>query len=123
MRCNWYYVLARGVANIGVVLFVGMEEDLQVDYYIRVYVSLYPVVAVADYFLPHLALAHFGDEGAPFLRPEGVFALVWIQLDDRIQDGEVQAPNFDPCRARGLRYRCRLGGDAGLLFWWWRDKR
>lgn len=47
----------------GVVFEGGGERKrcLQVDYYVRVYVSLYSVVAVADYFLPHLAFADFRD--------------------------------------------------------------
>lgn len=56
------------------------------------------MVPVLDNFFPNSSVAHLVAQASPLLSAKGVFALVRLQLDDRIQYGKVQAPDLD---ARG----------------------
>ena len=66
--------------------FSGLVH-LQVNDHIRVNISFNPVIAVLHHLLPNCAIADFGAKTPPLLRSERIFALVWLQLDDRVQDG------------------------------------
>lgn len=87
---------------------VPLQADLQVDNHIRINVSLRPMVPIAHDFLPNLALAHLVAEGPPLLRAKGVLAFVRVQIQDRIEDGQVQAPHLYPGGSRRLGDRCRV---------------
>jgi hypothetical protein len=66
-----------------------MGVVLQVYDHVGINISLHAVVSIAHDLLPDLTFANLGADGSPLLCPEGVLALVWIQLDYRIEDGQV----------------------------------
>lgn len=63
-----------------------MREGVVLQVYdnVGINISLHAVVSIAHHLLPDLAFANLGTGGSPLLRPEGVLAFVWIQLDYRI---------------------------------------
>ena len=73
-------------------------ESVQVNNNLGIHVSLHAMVAGTDDLLPDLSVAHLCAQGPPLLRPKRLLALVRIQLDDGIQDGQIQAPHLDPRR-------------------------
>lgn len=86
----------------------GAYDDLQVDNHISIHVSLRPMISIAHDFVPNLALAHLVAERPPLLRTKGVLAFVRVQLQDRIEDGQIQTPHLYPGGSRRLGDRCRV---------------
>lgn len=69
---------------------------LQIDHHVGVDVTFYAVVAVFYDFFPDVAVSDFVTQGSPFLVSEGFFAFFGFELHDGVQDGQVEAPYFDP---------------------------
>jgi len=64
-------------------------ENTQIYDDVSVDVAFDASIAVLHDFFPDRSLADLGDQAAPFLRPEGGFALVGVELDDGVEDGQV----------------------------------
>lgn len=74
---------------------------LQVDDDIGIHVALDAGIAVAHHVVPHAAIAALGHQLLPPRAAKGVLALVGAQLDDRVQEGQVEAPDLHARAPRG----------------------
>jgi hypothetical protein len=68
---------------------MGGEGEVQIYHNVRIHISFYPSIPILNHLLPHITIPHLAHQPSPFLAPERLLPLVWIQLDDCIQDREV----------------------------------
>lgn len=77
-----------------------MGRSLQVNHNFPIHMAFVVGVAVPDDVFPHTSVTALGHQLLPPRAPEGVLALLGPELDDRIEKGEVEAPDFDARAAR-----------------------
>lgn len=64
-------------------------ENTQIYDDVSIDVAFDASIAILHDFFPDRSLADLGNQAAPFLRPEGGLALVGVELDDGVEDGQV----------------------------------
>lgn len=74
------------------------------------------MITILYHLLPNLPILDFVAQGAPLGRPKGGFTLFGIELEDRVEDGQVQGPYFDAGRPGSFRCRGWVEGAVGVIF-------
>lgn len=73
--------------------------DEQIYYHVCVDTPFDTAIPRLHHFFPDGAIAALGDESFPSSAAKSVFALLGPKLDDGVEEGQVEAPDFYPCSA------------------------
>lgn len=102
--------MSRRVALGAVSTFIAkqIEAGVQIDDDVRVNVTFIAAISISDNVFPYTTVSSFGYKSLPLCAAKGVLPFLGSKLDNGVEKGEIEAPDFYSCASTSTGNWCQI---------------